>query len=256
MWYVIRILLLLSLFSNPVLRAQNSRVPQADPSGSGASAPPTASSDAAGEPLRVGPYLALPLSINAAQIPDGWKTALRVEAMPDMGLHVLMPVMSSAGLYGAMNLGFHRADFVSRPYTAINDSNTRMLSVACFEISPMIALPYAYAGLRIALPLSASMQSYDGAVNSTNYRDSNGAYTSLSSVCKPILELQAGGQLPLLIDAQGTLYATATISYQLGSAFKDGFVSRSVLYDGAALTASQDPRSLSLSIGLLYLFEL
>ncbi len=211
------------------------------------------------EPLRIGAYCAIVSSINTATIPDGWKTGVIFQSMPDIGANLTYPAMSSLGLYASLDLGFNSIGSLAKPYTSANDSNTMVLGVRYLSFCPAIALPNASLGLRIGIPLGASLVSADGSVDQHSVRSGVGLQESsvlLKDQCQTLFELRLGGMLPLLEDAQGSLHLSGAISYQLNSSFKDFALVSPLLYDATKTSAKHDPRPISLSVGLRYLFEL
>ncbi len=243
--------LLITLLSANLLIAQNSQA-----NAPSTKAPESSSADV--EAMRVGPYCAVSAQINTATIPDGWKTAPRLISLPELGANLLIPIQSYSGMYASLDLGVHQSAVVSKPFVQPSDQNTLVFSAQYVDICPAFALSYGYFGLRIGIPIGASLQSLDGSIQQHSVatgamKDGISSLVSQSSV---IYELRLAGMLPLLEDAQGTLFVFATAGYQLNSLGRSDTTLNSLLYEAGKTKTVNDPRPAGLSVGLRYLFEL
>lgn len=248
---LITALLLCAGFCSPLI-AQESL--PADATG----AQETAPAEEVSTPIQLGAHVGVRAGINASEIPTGWKTGVGVGSLPDIGLSGIVPVSAEYNLSTLMDIGVMSTSYKTKPFYSPSDSNTTVTQNQYLSFAPSLLYRYGYVGLNIGIPLASTLSTSDETTTTSSFM-SNKQASAFNNELALLLELRVGGYLPLIRDNEGTLSAFLLFSYQLSGTYSSFTKVRDSIYPAGDGTGSvsdiHNPRALSLSLGLRYLFD-
>lgn len=207
--------------------------------------------------LHAGIYTSAKASINAGEIPTGWKTFPVIAPFPDFGITMMYDLSSTYKLRAMLDMGLSSTSMGVRPFLAPNDSNSMVLQSTYMSFAPMLMVSeYGYGGIAFSLPMGSMIRSLDGSTLNSSFVG-NGQKTSLGQ--SMLIELRFGGRFPLIRDDNGTLDVFMLGSYSLSGIYSSETIGKEGIANVySPLSVPPNAYNLipaSLSIGLRYMFR-
>jgi hypothetical protein len=207
--------------------------------------------------LHAGIYTSAKASINAGEIPTGWKTFPVIAPYPDFGITMMYDLSSTYKLRAMLDMGISSTSIGIRPFIAPNDSNSTVLQSSYMSFAPMLMVSeFGYGGVAFSIPMGSVVRSLDGSTLNSSF-SGNGQKVSLGQ--SMLIELRFGGRFPLIRDDNGTLDVLMLGSYSLSGVYsKETIGAEGISNIYSPLTVQPtiyNPIPASLSIGLRYMFR-
>lgn len=181
--------------------------------------------------LAVGPYLMLKAGVNAGTIPDGTKTGVAFNGIPDLGAVVYIPFSKEHLLGMPLGIGYHTYAYQSKPNSGSTDDNTFVTKVHYLAISPNVQLQAFVVGFTAGFSPSGSSSNVSGTL--TNDIKS-------SDMTNLVVDVHFGLGLPVVNTAAGRLDILLNASYMIS---------------GIASNSDYNPHPASMALGMSYLFN-
>lgn len=179
--------------------------------------------------------------VNGNYIPEGRKNAFGFNAVPDFGARAMFPLEESAKLSMSFDLSYSTYMYGVKNYYN-NDFYTHKYGYIAF--SPMFHFYEAFVGFNFGIPVNADF----GEKIKTDYINT-------------LAEFRMGAEFTVLGDAEGKVNVFAIAGYTLNGVYTD-FSKHDPLLEiippesGQTITNKFNPRPLTLTIGLSYMFAL
>ena len=157
-------------------------------------------------PLSVGPYVMLKAGVNAGTIPDGTKTGVVFNGIPDLGAKLFVPFVKTQNIGACVDIGYHTYAFSDKPNdgaTSVTTFETRfhVLAISTDFVASAFAL-----GFTFGFSPSATRANVSGTVTQ-DYQSSE--LNNLTT------DIHLGAMLPLVNSASGRLDLLLRASYML-----------------------------------------
>ncbi len=190
--------------------------------------------------LFVGPTLMFKGGLNAGNIPDGQKTAFNIHTMPDITANILWLFNKGAnlGLMGDVGLATYSYRMRPESESIANDENTLVTETQYFIVAPSFFFSGFTIGAAFGFPTSIDISNVSGSMIVTS--------TSTDNLTSPLIELRAGGMIPVWETPTGRLSAIVQFGYSLTGQVKDD----------ALVDPDLNPKNMSGGIGIAYHFNL
>jgi hypothetical protein len=184
-------------------------------------------------PMSIGPFIAPKVCVNTADIPQGFKTGMSFNGIPDFGATFYVPFSPTSTIGATADVGYSTYSILTKPESNANDDNTFIEKVNYFSIAPNINFSGFMLGFNIGIPMGYSVSNVSGSINPATTTDN----------LATIVDIRIGGMIPLMNDATGRLNFIVFGGYMLtGMSSNDN--------------TSANPKAASLMLGLNYLFAL
>lgn len=185
--------------------------------------------------LSIGPTLIFKAGVNAGNIPDGEKTGMNINVVPDFAVTGLLRFAKSSDMGATLDLGYTTYTYRMRPESEAlaSDRNTFVHSAPHFTIAPGLYFSGFQLGVAFGFPGDPSAESVDGSVKVSGSADNSAS---------PAIEVRVGGMVALWKHDDGVLNAVVHGSYLVTGLEKDG--------------GNFNPTPASFGIGINYLFKL
>ncbi len=187
----------------------------------------------------LGPTLLFKGGVNVGNIPEGQKTAFDFHAMPDITGNVLWLFNKGASLGLMGDVGIATYSFRMRPENEnlADDDNTFVFKPSYFIVAPSFFFSGFTLGVAFGFPSNIDVRNVSGnqIVTSTESSDLN-----------TLIELRAGGMIPVWDHDTGRLSVIVHAGYGLTGLYKD-----EVLFN-----TEENPKILSGGLGVAYHFNL
>jgi hypothetical protein len=191
--------------------------------------------------FQVGPYLGLKAGVNGGKNLDGRKNAFSFNGIPDFGASAFYYFDQDRTLGLACDLGMSSYTFGIKNIAG-NKNFTEKFSY--ITLNPGFYFWRFVFGFNFGIPVS-------------------GSYGSDISTSKlsPLVELRLAGVIPVFSDETGTLNVNIQGGYMLTGVFKDFGQNDPLMTEippvpPQMITSSFNPRVVSLSVGISYLFNI
>lgn len=209
-------------------------------------------------PMQIGVHAGIRSGVNISEIPSGWKTGIAFGSLPDLGLTAIVPISAEYALSALVDIGVMSTSYRTKPFYSPTDSNTVITQNNYLSFAPSVLFRFGYLGLNMGIPLSSTRSASDETVSGTSFVNAQQA-SALNNELSMLFELRLGGYFPLIRDEEGVLSAFALLSYQLNGSYSSFNKVQDVVYpagDGTGVvTDTHNPRTLSLTIGMRYVFD-
>lgn len=197
----------------------------------------------------LGPYVLLKVGINGAGTPEGSKSSLNFNGIPDFGITAkwMFDRYSSLGLVG--DVGYSTYSFRIGPDNADEaaDASTIIFKPSYFTIVPSIYLSGFTLGVAFGIPVAYSVQNAKGDDRSALFLADTRDLTS------PLIELRVGGMIPVVKSETGTLSILLQGGYMLTGMVNSTYWQN---YRNMFRDYANNPKVISLGVGVNYLFNL
>jgi hypothetical protein len=189
---------------------------------------------AANYPIGIGPFLMLKAGTNAASIPEGYKTGVVLNGLPDFGVSAYFPVSKTSAVGAVVDLGYSTYAFGERRVIGDEEGDLYKYQFSYLTLSPSLYLSSFLIGLDVGIPMSGALITDDDdfEVNTDNIAT--------------MLEVHIGGMIPVVENRDGRLNILLRGGYMLTGVF-DNLDDSSDKYN---------PKAATLGFGLNYYFNL
>jgi hypothetical protein len=193
------------------------------------------------ELFRIGPYLQLKAGINGGLIPEGRQNAIAFNGIPDFGATCYVPLSLDSDLAATFDLGMSSYSFFIKN---VHTGAKYQQKYSYMNLAMNFHLYYVLMGFNFGIPLSADMEGSEIA----------------SDQLQLMAEFRIGGIIPLMQDEDGSLNVMIYAGYMLTGIYSD-FAQDDPLKNIIVeippdiITQKQNPRAISISIGLNYMFN-
>lgn len=186
----------------------------------------------------LGPTLLFKGGVNAGNIPEGQKTAMNINSMPDISANVLWLFNKGANLGIIGDIAYSSVSFRMRPESesVANDNNTSIINPTYLTISPGLYLSSFTLGLGISLPMGMNVSTVSGTELST----------STDNLQSPLLDVRIGGMVPVFEHETGRLSVLVHFAYAISG------LNKSI----TGVDDTYNPKVMSGGLGLAYHFNL
>lgn len=192
----------------------------------------------------VGIYAGMKAGINGVEPPEGRKSALSFNGLPDFGITSYLPVSSSAQLAAIVDLGYSSYSFITKNAWGDLPDMEFVHNFSYLTLSPKFYFHSFMFGFKFGVPLAADIE---GADVDTDQIDM-------------MAEVVLGGMFPLYYDETGRFDIYIEASYMLTGLY-DNFAKDDPLRNKIPeasfdpITNDSNPRVASLTIGFNYMFN-
>lgn len=188
----------------------------------------------------IGPSLLWKAGVNSGNIPDGSKTGVNFNAIPDLAATFRILLNKSESIGFTLDAGYAQYTYRMRPESEsiANDDNTIISKHTFFNLAPMFYLSGFQIGASFGFPLGYNMVRVSGASDMT-------IETKQTS---PNVELRIAGMIPVFRDKTGSVNILIHGGYML-----TGVVDKSEFGIGSD---QYNPKVASFGLGVNYLFNL
>lgn len=182
-------------------------------------------------PLSLGPYMALKAGVNAASIPEGYKTGVAVSGLPDFGATLYVPLGRDNRLGFLADLGYSTYAYGERGVVGESEGDLYKLQTSYITLAPSMYISSFTIGFTFGLPVATARITDD---NTFDGETDNVA---------TLVEIQLGGMIPVMENRDGRLNILLRAGYML-----TGIVSES--------SSEYNPKAATFGLGVNYLFNL
>ena len=196
----------------------------------------------------IGPSVVFKGGINAANIPDGYKTAANFNGIPDIGFTFRWMFDKNSALGLCFDGEYATYSFRMRPESeaAANDNNTYVYKPSYITISPGLFFSGVTLNLALNIPSGINVQTVAG-------NDGPGFFTyTQQDLNSPNLEIRLGGQIMTLESETGHLNIVLRGGYMLTGVLRTDAFGNDKLFG----SSSFNPNVASVGLGVNYLFDL
>ncbi len=188
--------------------------------------------------LFLGPSILFKGGVNAGEIAEGQKTAMNINAMPDISANMLWMFNKDSNLGLIADIGYTSLSFRMRPEeeSIVTDYNTVIYKPSYITIAPQFYMSGFTIGVGFSLPAGMNVSTVSGTTIST----------STDNLNSPVVDIRLGGMIPVWEMRSGRLSILIHASYTLTGLMKTA--------DGEDNT--YNPKVASGGLGLAYHFNL
>lgn len=185
--------------------------------------------------LSIGPTLIFKAGVNAGNIPEGQKTGMNFNAVPDIAVTGLLRFAKGSDMGATLDLGYTTYTYRMRPESEsfANDRNSFVYSAPHITIAPGLYFSGFQLGVAFGFPSAPSAESLDGSISIDGTTD---------NAASPAIEVRLGGMVALWKHDDGVLNAVVHGGYLVSGLDKNG--------------GNFNPTPASFGIGINYLFTL
>lgn len=193
--------------------------------------------------MAIGPSLLWKGGVNSGDIPEGSKTGVNINLIPDVAATFRILLNRDETIGFTADLGYAQYTYRMRPESesVANDDNTLIFKHTYFNIAPMFYISGFQIGASFGFPLANHVVRVSGASD---------ADLNPSQQTSPSIELRIAGMIPVFRDKTGSVNVLIHGGYMLNNI---GLVSTS---QATGLPVSFDPKAASFGLGVNYLFNL
>lgn len=193
---------------------------------------------ASAQKVFLGPTLLFKGGVNGGNIPEGSKTSMNINLMPDISANLLWLFNKNANIGVAADLAYSSLSFRMRPEneSVANDDNTIVVKPSYFTIAPSVYFSGVMLGLGVNFPVGLSVASVSGNEISSN----------ADNLQSPLLDFRAGGMIPVMENQSGRLSILLHFAYTLAGINKQQ----------TGVDDTYNPKVISGGLGVAYHFNL
>lgn len=189
----------------------------------------------------MGPFISAKAGINGGNVANGRKNAVAFNGLPDFGVTMFIPLSEENELGFCTDLALTTYAYTMR---GLQFSNEFTMKYSYITLSPSFYFSSFLIGFNFGFPVAADY----------------GAKLDASKLSM-MVEFRLGMSLPLISDEDGRLNIIATAGYMLTGVYEDFAKDDPLLtYMPAVppekITSEFNPRPISFSLGLNYMFNL
>lgn len=210
----------------------------------------------------IGLHMRAKIGFNTASMPDGSKTFISFNGIPDFGATFYLPYPKKNNIAMLIEAGYltnsygekAAASTVSGVAFPEIDAVVKLNYIA---IAPTFAIGIFNIGMEVGLPVGGSINipSFQASLGGQPLAPTQDTSLSIDSDAMTLLVgLRMGFTIPLIRNEDGRLNFVVVASYALSGA-QDNF-DRATDKNGRPLSDDYNPKPASLSIGVSYLFSL
>ncbi len=185
-------------------------------------------------PMGIGPSLMLKAGVNAASIPEGYKTGVALSGIPDFGVSAYFPVSKSSAIGAVVDLGYSTYSYGERRVISDKEGDLYKYQFSYFTLSPSLYLSSFIIGLDLGVPLSASL------ITDNNDRELD------SDNLATMVEIHIGGMIPVMENKDG----------RLNILLRGGYMLTGMIANVAESSSEYNPKAATFGLGLNYYFNL
>lgn len=199
-----------------------------------------ASVGASAQNMSIGPSLLWKGGLNAGNIPEGTKTAVNINLIPDVAATFRILLNRDRTLGFTLDAGYAQYTYRMRPENEqlVTDQNTIIYKHTFFNLAPMFYFAGFQVGASFGFPLAYNMRRADG----SSQADLTTTQTS------PNVELRLAGMIPVFRDKTGQVNVLIHGGYML-----TGVIDKSNFSAG---NDTYNPKVVSFGFGVNYLFTI
>lgn len=206
--------------------------------------------------MGLGAHLRLKAGVNTASIPEGEKTFTTFNGIPDFGATFYVPFDKENNIGAIFEAGYLTNSYGQRFLAAgLLPDIDATVKLNYIGISPNISLGVFSLGMELGIPVggSISVPGFETSFLGQKFTTPDTTVSIKSDSMAVLVGLRAGVAIPLMQDENGRLNLVILGSYALTGAVKN-FSETDI--NGRPLSDSYNPKPVSLSIGVSYLFSL
>ena len=200
----------------------------------------------------LGPSVVFKGGVNAASIPEGYKTSANFNGIPDIGITFkwMFDKNSSIGLLVDAEYATYSFRMRNENEELANDNTTIVYKPQYITFAPGIYFSGVTVNLAVGLPTGINVQTVAGDVPNTKF-----IFTS-QDMNTPNIEIRVGGQIPVLDSETGHMNIVIRGGYMLSGVLKSEYFGNSGSGNEHFPSSSFNPNVASLGIGINYLFDM
>lgn len=191
--------------------------------------------------LSIGPYFSFKAGINGGNVQQGRKNTISSYAIPDFGASIHYALKDDYSIAISCDLGYSNYSY---GLISVDDNSKYNFHYSYITLSPNIYFMYFNVGFTFGYPINANF----GETINTNHLN-------------PLAEFNLGAYYPIIYDEDIEMDVFANVGYMLTGIYTDyhKFDPLQDLIKAVPPDITTDlynPRALSLSIGINYLFSI